>query len=489
MTINTGINASRRRPQTFHRFTYLLGGRLLQPLAQAIAIIGTMTATGTATAGQVYDVDDIEQGDLLFGRQSEVALQIRTALKTQTKLGAGPRIKAIGVVEPGGGVAAIRTLTLTGNATESNNFVLDVAGRRYYVGVTQGDTPTIMATAITNVLKGAIEELPVVPTSAAGVVSLTHPFKGINGQAVSITVLAKPAGVTAVVANPTPGTGVISIVTALDAIAAIEVDAIAISNYAAQDITDLRAHTDAMWQPQTKKWRWAFMGLNGTIGTGATLAGAANDRAVVIGICEGSPSLPGEIATALACALLSRERPNTNYDSMELPIAPPTASLAFTDTEVETALVAGLTPLSPVLNSNDRSIVDGVVRIEKMVTTKTTENSLPYEPLREIVVARTGAYMARQVDIAYVSRFGPSANPEGVLLDEDTIDRVRDMIATLYDDAEDISILKNIAEDLALLAVEESAVVGRCDCDLSYTPVMPFHQLAAVHRVKVGAGN
>lgn len=488
MPVNTGINASLRRPQTFHRFTYLLGGRLLTPIAQSLVLIGTQSSAATATAEEVYDIDDVEQGDELFGIGSEVALMIRTALKTATKIGSGPRIKAIGVTEPGAGTANVKTLTVTGPATESGNVEITLVGRKYAIGVSDGDAASAIGTAIAEVLQAAHEELPVVVTDGgAGVVTLTHRTKGVNGIDVSVTVDAEPGGVGVAVANTVVGAGVIDITNSLDAIAGIDIDGIAISNHAAADMADLLTHIEAMWQPQTKKWRWAVVGERGSIGTATTLAAAANDRGVLVAVCEGTPSLPCEIATAVATALLSRERPNTNYDGMTLPLYPCTVANAFTGTEVETALAAGLVPLTPIVDVTTREVIDGVLKIEKMVTTKTTESSLPYEPLREVVVSRTGAYMARQIDMAYVARFGPQANPDGVLLDDDTIDRVRDMIAALCDDAQDLSYIKNVETDLAELVVEEDGVTpGRLNVDLPYTVVMPLHQVAAVHRVKVG---
>lgn len=490
MPVNTGISASYRRPQTFHRFTYLLGGRLLSPLAQVIALIGTQKATGassTATAEQVYDIDDVEQADGLFGKGSELALMCRKAIETASRLGAGPRIKAVGVLEPGGGTKNAQTLTVTGPATAAGNVVVRVAGRTYSVGVSSGDVAATIATAISDMLKAYAEELPVDISVAAAVVTLTHAHKGENGGDVAVSIDSVPAGVAVAVATSAAGAGVIDITNALDALAASEIDFIAISNHKAADVTDALAHTDAMWQPNLKKWRWLVMGERGTLGTATTLAAAANNRALLVVSCEASPSLPCELATAFAVAMCSRDRPNANFDGVKLPLFPPVAASAYTSTEVETALAGGVVPLTPDIDLSTKVVVDGILKIEKAITTKTTESSQPYEPLRELAVSRTGAYMARQIDIAYVQRFGPQANPDGVLLTDDTIDRVQDMIAALAAEAEEVDILKNVDEDLQELVVEEDgAAIGRLDIDFAYTVVGGMHQLACVHRVKVG---
>jgi phage tail sheath gpL-like len=89
MPIETGIPSSLARPQVFHRFTYLKGGGQLVPLAQKVALLGAKISTGTATAAAVYDILSSEQGDILFGEGSEVALMIRQAFRTQRLLGRG----------------------------------------------------------------------------------------------------------------------------------------------------------------------------------------------------------------------------------------------------------------------------------------------------------------------------------------------------------------------------------------------------------------
>lgn len=487
MTVNTGISASLRRPQTFHRFTYLLGGRLLAPLPQVIALIGTQRSTATATAEQVYDIDDVEQADTLFGESCELSIMIRKAIETASRLGAGPRIKAVGIAEPGAGVANVQTITITGPATEGGNVVVRVCGHTYVIGVANGDVQNDIATAVAEKLQAYQEELPVTVSVGTNIVTLTSTTKGVNGGDVVVSWESAPAGVSAVVATSAAGSGVIDITNALDALAGIDIDVIGISNHTATDATDALAHTDAMWDPSLKRWRWVVMGFTGTVGNATTLAGNCNDRALLVAACEGSPSLPSEIAASIAVAMCSRDRPNANFDGLKLPLFPPTAASAFTSTEVETLLDGGVVPLTPEINLNTKQVVDGVLRVEKMVTTKTTSGGNPYEPLRELSVSRTGAYMARQVDIAYVARFGPDANPDGVLLTDDTIDRVKDMVAALMSEAEDVDILKNVDTDLTELVVEEDdATPGRVDVDLAYTPVGGMHQLACIHRVKVG---
>ncbi len=490
MPVNTGIPTNLRRPQTFHRFTYQLGSRQLVPLPLTAVLIGTHITAAPSVAGTVYDVYDAEQGDTLFGIGSEIAIMIRKAIETSEFLGFGPSLKAIGIDEPGAGTANIGTITITGPATASGNVTVNVAGRVYIVGVTAGDSATIVATAIKNAMLSDQRNCPVVASNVAGVVSLTYPHKGVNGAQVFAEVMPDfPAGLTFVVNNAaTPGAGVIDITTSLDATAGLDIDGIAISNTTMTDVTDYEAHLAVMWGPAEKKWRWGFIGSRDTIGNATTLASGANAKYTIVGVCEKTASLPGEIATALCVGAFSRSRPNANYNGMVLPLAPPANQDAFSGTEVEAALAAGLTPLTPVFSGANRQIVDNRLKVERLVTTKTTESGNPYEPLRDLGVSRTGAYLARQLDIAYIDRFGPQANPDGVLFTDDFLDRLRDMIAGLLYEAQELDIVRNVETDLAQLIVEKDPIaLGRADVDLPYSVVLGANQVAFVHRVKVGA--
>lgn len=485
MTVNTGISTSLRRPQTFHSFTYLQGGRALVPLPQKLCLIGTMKG-GTAVAGTIYQINDPVETDGLFGKGSQLALMCRKAFETSGFLGQGPQLYAVGVAEPAAGAQRTETITVTGTATESGNAVLRIAGRTLTVGVASGDVANTVATAINDAIGAMLELLPITSAVAAGVVTATHVEKGVGGQDVLYEVVSVPAGLTIVAAAGVAGAGVADETAALAAIAGVDFDAIALENHAAADITLALSHVTTAWTATEKKWRWVFLGEPGSIGTATTLAAAANDRAIVVVNCNGCRSLPGEIATAAAVGMLSRARPNGNWDGLVLPLYPPDEASAMTNSEVETALAAGLTPLEPVSDPNTRVQKDGVVQIEKLVTTCTTQGGQPFEALRDIAVPRTGAYMARQIDAAFAARFSAAANPDGVLMTDDTIAQVRDMIANLMYAAQDAKILTNVDTDLQALVVEKDGTAPvRLNIDVQYTVVLGLHQLAFVHRVTI----
>jgi phage tail sheath gpL-like len=489
MPIETGVPSSLARPQTFHRFSYLRGGGQLVPLQQKVALMGTMYDPDTVEGepGQVYEINSAEQADKLFGTGSELALMVRQAYGTQRVLGRGPRIVAIGVEAPtgGGAAAATFTLTVTGTATESGNLVLKASGRRFKVGVVEGDDATDVAESIVEMLSRSVDELAFTVDNAAGIVTATYNHTGENGDDLVFEVESMPAGIAVAVAVGVAGVGVLDLSTAYTAIEGIDIDGFVVSNHTADDVEDYVDHVTAMWQPSEKRWRWGFMADTTSLASATTLAQAANDRAIVVVSMEGSPSLPFEIATSVAVAAFSRTRPNATFNKMELPVYPPAQADAYNGSEVETGIAAGLTILTPI--ERGRVVVGDRSKIERLVTTKTTENAQPFLQCRDIGVPRTGAYLARQLDIKYEERFGPNANPDGVLMDDLADDRIRDMVAALWHDAAAVSYIKNVDADLAELLVEtDEEVPERFNVQTAMTVVLGLHQVAYAHNVKVG---
>ena len=485
--ISTGISSSLRRPQTFHKFSYLMGGRSLSVLPQRIVLIGTQKG-GTAAANTPIEIPDPETSAALFGKGTEVDLMVRKAFETGGSLGKGPVIFGCGIAEPGGGSARVQTITPTGTATASGNVELKIKGVAISVGVSVGDTQNTIATAIQKEITRYYEILPITVAVALNVVTATLNYKGVTGADVVFEVVSAPAGVTVATTQTVAGSGVADYTTALANLLAVDYDVLAFANHAAADVAAALSHLAAAWSPTEKRWRWIVLGETGTIGTATALSSAANEKGMLVASCEGSASLPSELAAAVALAITAQARPNANYDGMVLPLAPPSASIAYTTSEVESALAAGLTPLVPIQDPQTRAIKPGVVSISRMVTTCTTISGSPSELLRDLAVSRAGAYLARVYDVKYAERFGPAANPDGVLATANTAQGVRDMISDVNYAAQDNLIIKNVDDDLTQLVVEyDSGAPGRINVDVKYTIIVGLHQVAFVHRVTLAA--
>lgn len=485
MTVNTGINSSLLRPQTFHVLTYLKAGRALRPLPQRLCLIGPQGAAATATAGVVIPIDDPTQTDALFVAGSYMALMARKAFETMASLGQGPALYACPLAETT--TKRVEAITLGGSATEDKDLIIRIAGRYIAVGVASGTSAANAAISLKSKLDELAENLPVIASIVGAVVSCTDVCKGTLGLDVMYSTVQAPAGLTVAFSQTTAGAGALDIQTALDAIAGEEFDGVAISNHIAGDITEINTHIAATWSASEKKPRWFFVGEPGSIGTATSLAASANHEGVVILSWEQSPSLPCEIATAAACGALSKNRPNANYDGMKLPLYPPPVAYKYTNAEIETALNAGLTPLMPVLNPANKSVIEGVGLVVRMVTTRTTRSSAPFTLLRDLGVSRTAWAMAKQYDLAYAEKFGSDANPDGVLLDDDTRDLIRDMVINIDYGAQDAKWIENVDANIAKLVVERDGTTsGRVNVDTAYDIVVGLHQVAFVHRAQVG---
>ena len=499
MPVNTGINPSLLRPQTFHVLTYLLGSRILTPLPQRLLCLGVIPAAGAQAApNTVIPVDDPTQIDTLFATGSNMSLMLRKATETAAQLGSGPALFACAATEPAG-VATAETLTITGPATQDGVLVLRIACRYINVGVANGQTATQIAANVVLAIQALYAVLPVTATSAAGVVTCTHTTKGVLGNDVLFDVGPPygpplPTGITAVWAQSAAGTLVVDFQNMINTSDGSSFDGIAIANHATADVTEIMTDITAQWAPGTKNPRWYFIGEPGSISTATTLAGAANHEGVVIANVQHCRNLAGEIAASVAVGALSRARPNANYDGMRLPLYPPESSFAYIGTQVETALNAGLTPLTPILNTATKAVIEGICKIERLITSRTTLNSVAFTITRDFGVSRTAWYMATQLDIAYQAKFGALANPDGVLLtdasnggDSNTMQLIRDMVVNICKAAETILILKQVDTDMTkLVVVQDLQTSGRVDVDLQYTIVVGLHQVAFIHRAQLG---
>lgn len=472
MTIQSTLPSSRRRPGAYHEFKFLAAQLGLVSVPLRVTIIAEKSAAGTAvveTPIQVFDEDD---ADLKCGKGSFAALMARVAL-TQAALSekGKPEIWVCPTVEPAGGAAAAQTLTVTGPATASGNVVLRIAGRTITIGVTAGDAQNTIATAIKTAIDTLKHLLPVTAGIGANVVTCTCTTKGVNGNDIFYEVVEKPAGVGIVSAQSVAGAGTSPIANPIAALYDKKYHALCFNNHTTGDAAALLVDVAARWGFAQKNYGFVFLGERGSLGTAQTLQAAYNDYRVIIINCEGSPSLPGELAVAAAVADYARENPNVNLNGERLAIYPPSAALAFTDAEVESALNGGITPLTP----------DGsFVKIERFVTTQITVGGAPFEPLRDVAYPRTSSYVAEQVDAGFLTGF-----KQEVLDDDPDADiraRVRDMVIEKHRAMQRLRILRDVDSFIDQIVVEFAvAPAGRLVIWDPFRPAGPLNQGAFVH--------
>jgi phage tail sheath gpL-like len=386
------------------------------------------------------------------------------------QLGGSSQVYLVPVAAPAG-AAATYTFTAVGTPSVTKDLVIKIAGRTINVPVNADDAIATVATAITNAINARLDELPGTAAAALGVSTFTCGVNGVNGNAVAVEVVSQVAGVVVTAAAGVTGSGAIDITTALDALGSRNYQSIAISNNLAADITDIAAHMNDMWGAGTKRFRHAFVGERGSLGTATTLANGAQRKDIVVASYEGSGSLPGEIAAAVAAMRLTKEKPSQNWDGTLIPLYPPTDALAYIDTEVETALAGGVTPLtkSPT----------GFAKVERLVTTQTQDSAgNPFENMLDLANSYTLAYYGLQADIAIARAI------KGKNLDSDLIKSLFGVVYSVLLLGEDNKDLHNVEAHKGELQVDvHNSLPTRLLVDIPCAVVPNAHQADATMRL------
>lgn len=150
-------------------------------LAYRALLIGQILAAGTGVADTLYRVTSAEQVATIAGRGSMLHRQAIAwfAVNKQTELWIGT------LADDGAGVAATKTITVTGPASADGTIVLYLGGVRITVAVADADADTVIAAAIDAAINAAVD-LPVTAGVAAGVVTTTARNKGTEGEVFDI---------------------------------------------------------------------------------------------------------------------------------------------------------------------------------------------------------------------------------------------------------------------------------------------------------------
>lgn len=483
MTLQENIASDRRQPGTFATFDDTSGSRGTSPTPRRLLICAMKTSAAPAATEVPVQVFSEAEARSLFGVGSEAALMVEWAYKTWRKLavqraGSGSaQVWVIPIADPAG-TAAIHRFAVTGTATEGGDLVVYVAGRRIVVPVASGDAanPTVAA-ALAAKIGESVNSLPVTASSTLGNCDVTAVNTGTNGSRIIIGVdqATVPAGLTVTpTQDQTAGVGTASIVNALDATLGIlgtGYSAIAIANHVAQDVTDLGSHMDIAWDPKTQKFRHAHIGVNNTLGTATTLASGGNRKEIVVTTCENCPNTPGEMAVVTAAINLSQERPAYNHNRTETPLFPPQdAADHYLDSEVETALDGGTSPLTVT--------AEGRTLLERMFTTKTTVNGAAFENLRPLKTSKTGAVVAQAID-ARLKLTQLAAN-----LDTDQLRLYRAEALSILRQFETLGDLHKVDDHIEeLRSAVSAAVVDRALLEVPYSVLPDANQVDATYRL------
>lgn len=165
------------------------GGSAVMPWN--ILVIGQQTKSA---ASAIVQITDDSQADKLFGCGSQLALMLRAFRKANKLL----PLYALPVSDAESSVAATKTVTVSGTATESGMIGLYIGGQLVQVAVTAGEAATAIAGNIadavgyaspaTGKLNGADTQLPVVASVNGAIVTLTAKNKGTVGACIDVRV-------------------------------------------------------------------------------------------------------------------------------------------------------------------------------------------------------------------------------------------------------------------------------------------------------------
>lgn len=410
------VPSTTRTPGNYHEFDLLSAARGITPTQARVLGIGMMAAAGSATADEPVQVFSNADADAKFGQGSEAALLARIALEVGKRKGISPEVWVIPIADPAGTAAIYHLTTTIGTAAAAGDIVFRICGRTLRASISKDDDEAASAIAI----KAAIDayqakygDLPVTATiiddATDNIVALTAVNTGVNGNDIDVEVV--DVGLTELIVTPTaptPGVGVGDPTGALTASLAATYETLALMNHAAQDVTDLVAHMDEAWAPDSKRWRFGFIGETGTLATVSALAAGGNDERVHFIGCEDARSLPGELAMAEATAVALRARPNYNWDGDELPLYGPPESSVWDATEIESALASGVTPLVP----NDERTQLKTVRLINSITT--VSGAPAPEEIRDLAPLRGMVTVTRDLDAVVERQFGAQNKSERV---------------------------------------------------------------------------
>lgn len=447
-----------RTPGQFLEFdaSRATSGAGVQP--QRILVIGQTLPAGLATAGQPVRIATADQAVQQFGRGSMLALMFAVFLT------ANPTGEAWGLplADNAAGVAATKTVTLTGAATAAGTINLYIGGARVQAAVASAATVTTVATALAAAVNAA-PDLPVTAASAAGVLTLTCRHKGEAGEALDVrlnynTGDVTPAGLTAVVAAGTTGTGNPDVTAAFTAIGDDWFNTFVNPYTDAANLAVIETELADRFGPMKMIDGFAYGYKSAAFGDLAALGSSRNSPHSSIGGLKGCPTWSPVVAASYAgvCSYYGAIDPARPFQTLPLPgVAAPMVSDRFDRTERDLLLRDGVSTFT----------VDagGQVLIERPITTyQTNAYGLPDTAYLDVNTLLTLSYLRFSMRARIASKYGRHklAN-DGTLFGPGqaivTPKVIKAELISLFRDWEALGLVEDVTQFIADLIVERDA--------------------------------
>jgi len=145
----------------------------------------TLTWAPATAAAAVHDVPlpvgSQAQADAAFGQGSELSRMFKAFFANNF----ANQVYGLPVGEPGGGVAAFGTITVTTPPTQAGTIDLYIGGEHVPVNIMSSDTTANIAAEIAAAINN-MDDLPVTAAATTNVVTVTCKWKGVGGNDITV---------------------------------------------------------------------------------------------------------------------------------------------------------------------------------------------------------------------------------------------------------------------------------------------------------------
>jgi phage tail sheath gpL-like len=372
-------------------------------LAYRALLVAQKIAAGSAAANSLVRVTSEAQAIAYCGRGS----QGHRMAKAFLRLNKQTELWILVLEDNGAGVAATKTITVTGPATAAGTIYLYVGEDLVQVAVAAGDTANNIAAAI-NAAINAAGDLPLTSAVATNVVTTTARNKGVAGQDQPLRVNyqdgeALPAGVGIAIANVTAGITNPVLTSGIAALGDTWFHVVAHPYYDATSLAALEAEALRRVGPMVSIDMSLITSSPGTVSGLGTLGDSRNSQHSCIVAAPGENPMVPPCEFAAACAAIvaaaGSADPGRPFQTLALTgfKAPKEADL-FTQLERNQLLGDGISTTSVAAG--------GVMQLERMVTTyQTNAVGAPDTSYRDLTSILTLMYFRYSLRLRFQQKF------------------------------------------------------------------------------------
>lgn len=440
--------------------------RALKGLPQfnsVVYLLGQKLSTGTATADTPVLVTSVQQAQEYFGRGSQLANMFETFKENQRFI----ETWAIPLADDAGGTQSTGDIDFAGSPTENGTIHLYIAGRHIPVGVTSGQTPTVIAAAVVAKIaeNGDLPVTAAVNGSDDTQVDFTARHKGTVGNAIDIRLnylgaengQKTPAGLTYTLTAMNGGATDPDYQDAIDGLPDEDIEYFVLGTDQAAELAKVESELEDRWGPLRMHEGFAFAAKQDTVANLTTFGNARNSEFLSVPGVYDYPTPYYEIAAAYGAQIsyAASNDPARPFQTLELKnvLAPPVES-RFTQEERNLLLYDGIASL--------RIAKDGSVQIERAITTyQTNAASAPDPAYLDTNTILTLAYLRKSSRVRLLLKF-----PRHKLVDNGTRigagqaavtpNDIRAELIALFAQWEQVGLVENMEQFKTELIVERN---------------------------------